>query len=70
MPQLLFRSTAYGDDIDRPLKRSNGDWTYFAADLAYHLDKYRRGFALMVDVWVLQPGENKSGAASIETGPG
>ncbi len=51
VPQLLFRSTAYGDEIDRPLKRSNGAWTYFAADLAYHLDKYRRGFALMVDVW-------------------
>ena len=51
MPQLLFRSTAYGDEIDRPLKRSNGAWTYFAADIAYHLDKYRRGFPLMVDVW-------------------
>ncbi|MDX6751763.1 arginine--tRNA ligase [Geminicoccaceae bacterium 1502E] len=49
--QLLFRATAYGDDIDRPLKRSNGAWTYFAADLAYHLDKYRRGFDVMVDVW-------------------
>ena len=51
VPQLLFRSTAFGDEIDRPLKRSNGAWTYFAADLAYHLDKFRRGFALMVDVW-------------------
>jgi arginyl-tRNA synthetase len=51
VPQLLFRATAYGDEIDRPLKRSNGAWTYFAADLAYHLDKYRRGFPLMVDVW-------------------
>ena len=51
VPQLLFRSTAYGDEIDRPLKRSNGAWTYFAADLAYHLDKYRRGFPVMVDVW-------------------
>lgn len=51
VPQLLFRSTAYGDEIDRPLKRSNGAWTYFAADIAYHLDKYRRGFATMVDVW-------------------
>ena len=50
-PQLLFRSTAYGDEMDRPLKRSNGAWTYFAADLAYHLDKFRRGFATMVDVW-------------------
>ena len=51
VPQLLFRSTEYGDEIDRPLKRSNGAWTYFAADIAYHLDKFRRGFASMVDVW-------------------
>jgi arginyl-tRNA synthetase len=51
VPQLLFRSTAYGDEIDRPLKRSNGAWTYFAADLTYHLDKYRRGFPLLIDVW-------------------
>ena len=51
MPQLLFRSTAFGDEIDRPLKRSNGAWTYFAADLAYHLDKFRRGFPPMIDVW-------------------
>ncbi len=50
-PQLLFRSTKYGDDVDRPLKRSNGAWTYFAADLAYHLDKYRRGADRLVDVW-------------------
>ena len=50
-PQLLFKSTDYGDDIDRPLKRSTGAWTYFAADLAYHLDKYNRGFAQMIDVW-------------------
>jgi arginyl-tRNA synthetase len=56
VPQLLFRSTAYGDEIDRPLKRSNGAWTYFAADLAYHLDKYRRGFPLMVDVWGVDHG--------------
>ncbi|MFZ1427163.1 MAG: arginine--tRNA ligase [Geminicoccaceae bacterium] len=49
--QLLFRSTAFGDEIDRPLKRSNGAWTYFAADLAYHLDKFRRGFPTLVDVW-------------------
>jgi arginyl-tRNA synthetase len=51
VPQLLFRSTDYGDEIDRPLKRSNGAWTYFAADIAYHLDKFRRGFPTMVDVW-------------------
>jgi arginyl-tRNA synthetase len=51
VPQLLFKSSAFGDDIDRPLKRSTGAWTYFAADLAYHLDKYSRGFARMIDVW-------------------
>lgn len=49
--QLLFRSTRFGDDIDRPLRKSGGDWTYFAADTAYHLDKFRRGFDHMVDVW-------------------
>jgi arginyl-tRNA synthetase len=50
-PQTLFRSTSFGDDVDRPLKKSDGTWTYFAADMAYHLDKYRRGFADMIDVW-------------------
>jgi arginyl-tRNA synthetase len=50
-PQTLFRSTSFGDDVDRPLKKSDGSWTYFAADIAYHLDKYRRGFAEMIDVW-------------------
>jgi arginyl-tRNA synthetase len=51
VPLLLFRSTAFGDDVDRPLRGSNGGWTYFAKDLAYHLDKYRRGFVEMIDVW-------------------
>ena len=50
-PQLLFRATQYGDDTDRPLKKSDGSWTYFASDIAYHYDKYRRGFAEMIDVW-------------------
>ncbi len=49
--QLLFRSTRFGDDTDRPLQKSDGTWTYFAADMAYHLDKYRRGFSRMVNVW-------------------
>ena len=40
--QPLFRATAFGDDVDRPLRRRGGGWTYFAADLAYHMDKYRR----------------------------
>lgn len=49
--QYLFRSSQFGDDLDRPLKKSDGSWTYFAADVAYHVDKFRRGFAEMVDVW-------------------
>ncbi len=50
-PQLLFRATRFGDDTDRPLQKSDGSWTYFASDIAYHFDKYRRGFAEMIDVW-------------------
>jgi arginyl-tRNA synthetase len=50
-PQTLFRASRFGDDTDRPLKKSDGSWTYFAADIAYHLDKYRRGFSDMIDVW-------------------
>lgn len=49
--QLLFRSTAFGDDMDRPLVKSAGSYTYFAADMAYHRDKFRRGFNSMIDVW-------------------
>jgi arginyl-tRNA synthetase len=50
-PQPLFRATAFGDDVDRPLKRAGGQWTYFAADLAYHLDKIQRGAEELIDVW-------------------
>ncbi|MEO3430306.1 arginine--tRNA ligase [Pelagibius sp. CAU 1746] len=50
-PQLLFKATEFGDDVDRALKKSDGSWTYFAGDMAYHLDKFRRGFATMIDVW-------------------
>ncbi len=50
-PQLLFRATAFDDDVDRPLKKSDDTWTYFAADIANHLDKFQRGFATMIDVW-------------------
>lgn len=50
-PQTLFRATAFGDDVDRPLKKSDGSWTYFASDIAYHLDKFRRGFPAMIDIW-------------------
>jgi arginyl-tRNA synthetase len=49
--QTLFRSTEFGDDIDRPLMKSDGSYTYFASDIAYHFDKYRRGFRYMIDVW-------------------
>ncbi len=49
--QMLFRSTEFGDDIDRPLVKSDGSPTYFAADIAYHYDKLRRGFRHMIDVW-------------------
>lgn len=50
-PQTLFKATEYGDDVDRPLKKSNGDHTYFAADIAYHFDKIERGFNNMINVW-------------------
>ncbi|WP_421724106.1 arginine--tRNA ligase [Bauldia sp.] len=48
--QTLFRATEFGDDIDRPLKKSDGSPTYLAADIAYHADKLRRGFQHMIDV--------------------
>lgn len=48
--QTLFRSTAFGDDVDRPLIKSDGSYTYFASDIAYHHEKYRRGFRSMIDV--------------------
>ncbi len=49
--QLLFRSTAFGDDVDRPLVKADGSYTYFAGDIAYHRDKVARGFDTMIDVW-------------------
>jgi arginyl-tRNA synthetase len=49
--QTLFRATAFGDDVDRPLKKSDGSYTYFASDIAYHADKFKRGFLSMIDVW-------------------
>jgi arginyl-tRNA synthetase len=48
--QTLFRSTAHGDDVDRPVQKSDGGWTYFAPDIAYHYDKVQRGFDLLIDV--------------------
>ncbi len=49
--QTLFRSTAHGDDVDRPVKKSDGSWTYFAPDIAYHYDKITRGFDALIDVF-------------------
>ncbi len=50
-PQTLFKATAFGDDVDRPLKKSDGNWTYFANDIANHHDKYKRGFKTMIDIF-------------------
>ncbi|WP_375691196.1 arginine--tRNA ligase [Pseudooceanicola sp. LIPI14-2-Ac024] len=49
--QTLFRSTDHGDDVDRPVKKSDGAWTYFAPDIAYHYDKITRGFDQLIDVF-------------------
>lgn len=49
--QTLFKSTQYGDDVDRPVKKSDGSWTYFAPDIAYHWTKVERGFDLLIDVF-------------------
>ena len=49
-PQLLFKATRFGDDVDRPLKKSDGSWTYFANDIAYHHDKFLRGSEELIDV--------------------
>jgi len=48
--QTLFKSTAHGDDVDRPVKKSDGAWTYFAPDIAYHYDKIERGFDTLIDI--------------------
>ena len=50
-PQTLFKSSEFGDDSDRALKKSDGSWTYFAPDIACHLDKFERGYKQMIDVW-------------------
>ncbi len=49
--QTLFRATAFGDDVDRPLMKSDGSYTYFASDIAYHKSKFDRGFKEMIDIW-------------------
>ena len=49
--QTLFRSTEHGDDVDRPVAKSDGAWTYFAPDIAYHFDKVQRGFDQLIDIF-------------------
>ncbi|MCY4540960.1 MAG: arginine--tRNA ligase [Rhodobacteraceae bacterium] len=49
--QTLFRSTAHGDDVDRPIRKSDGSWTYFAPDIAYHHDKIARGYDVLINVF-------------------
>ena len=49
--QTLFRSTAHGDDADRPVMKSDGSWTYFAPDIAYHFDKVSRGYDALIDIF-------------------
>ena len=48
--QTLFKSTDFGDDVDRPVKKSDGSWTYFAPDIAYHFDKIYRGYDILIDI--------------------
>ena len=48
--QTLFKSTEHGDDVDRPVMKSDGSWTYFAPDIAYHGDKVNRGFDQLIDI--------------------
>jgi len=49
--QTLFRSTDFGDDVDRPVMKSDGAWTYFAPDIAYHYDKISRGYDELIDIF-------------------
>ena len=49
--QLLFRSTNFSDDVDRPFKKADGEWTYFANDAAYHYDKFNRGYDQLINIW-------------------
>ena len=49
--QTLFRSTAFGDDQDRPVQKSDGSWTYFAPDIAYHFNKVQRGFDELINIF-------------------
>ncbi len=70
--QMLFRSTAFGDDVDRTLKKSDGSWTYFATDIAYHLDKLNRGSDTLINIWGADHGgyvkRMKSAVAALSGG--
>jgi arginyl-tRNA synthetase len=72
--QTLFRATAFGDDVDRPLLKSDGSYTYFAADIAYHRSKFERGFPVMIDVWGADHGgyvkRMKAAVAAVTEGRG
>ncbi len=72
--QTLFRSTQFGDDVDRALMKSDGSYTYFASDIAYHADKLKRGFATMIDVWGADHGgyvkRMKAAVAALSDGKG
>src|SRR3954451_7350067 len=72
--QTLFRATAFGDDVDRPLLKSDGSYTYFAADIAYHRSKFERGFPVMIDVWGADHGgyvkRMKAAVAAVTAGKG
>jgi arginyl-tRNA synthetase len=73
-PQTLFRSTRFGDDLDRTVKKADGGLTYFATDIAYHRDKVRRGFDDMIDVWGADHGGHikkmKAAVAAVTGGRG
>ena len=49
--QLIFKSSTFGDSVDRPIKKKNGEWTYFASDMAYHYNKVDRGFEEIINIW-------------------
>jgi arginyl-tRNA synthetase len=72
--QTLFRATEFGDDVDRPLLKSDGSFTYFANDIAYHRSKFRRGFRTMIDVWGADHGgyvkRMKAAVAAVTGGEG
>ena len=49
--QLIFKSSNFGDSVDRAIKKNNGEWTYFASDIAYHYNKVERGFEEIINIW-------------------